>query len=232
MRRKSIFVCLLLFIVQWLATGQGSAAAQSDSVAITPAFSFNDGIYFSFDELKRNQPTYNWSDLEGKVVSNPQTYITKIEQLSLINPQGKKLSPNDIWGVCIDGLPYIKVQTGEEDQQFASFAGLRIKGRISYFSYEADSTHLVEIAAYNPVNGRPFRKGRIKKTEQVEVKKMMHWHTGEISELKLDNALKWIEDDPQLYKTLIALPTPEAEQKLLKSLMIYNDRNLVYLIKQ
>ncbi len=231
MGHKLLYVNKLLLALTCLAIGEGSAAAQSDSIAVTPKFTFADGVYLSFDDFKRNKPAYAWTDLEGKVVSNEKTYITKIEQLALKNRQGIVLSPSDIWGVCIDGLPYIKVLTGEEDKYFATFAGLRVKGRINYFSYEADSVRLVEIAAYNPVNGLPFRKGRIKKTEQIGMEKILHWDTGEIVDLTLENAIKWIADDPQLYNTLAALSEAEAGQKLLKSLMIYNDRNLVYLIK-
>jgi hypothetical protein len=231
MGHKLLYAYKLLLAISWLAIGEGSAAAQSDSIAVTPKFSFADGVYLSFDDFKRNKPSYAWTDLEGKVVSNEKTYITKIEQLALKNRQGKVLSPTDIWGVCIDGLPYIKVVTGEEDKYFATFAGFRVKGRINYFSYEADSVRLVEIAAYNPVNGLPFRKGRIKKTEQIGMEKILHWETGEIVDLTLENAMKWIADDPQLYNTLTALSETEAGEKLLKSLMIYNDRNLVYLIK-
>lgn len=215
-----------------LVMGRAVSIAQTDSVAVTPKFAFEDGVYLSYEDFRSNQPAYDWSELDGKVVSNAKTYTTKIEQLALKNQQNKTLVPANIWGVCIDGLPYIRVLTGEEDRYFATFAGLRVKGRISYFTYVADTIRMVEIAAYNPVNGLPFRKGRVKKTEQVEMEKILYWPTGEVLDFTLDNALKWMADDPQLYNTLVSLPQEEAREKLLKSLMIYNDRNLVYLIKQ
>ncbi|MBK8705673.1 MAG: hypothetical protein IPN33_20320 [Saprospiraceae bacterium] len=98
----------LLLALTCLAIGEGSAAAQSDSIAVTPKFTFADGVYLSFADFKRNKPAYAWTDLEGKVVSNEKTYITKIEQLALKNRQGIVLSPSDIWGCVSMAYPISK----------------------------------------------------------------------------------------------------------------------------
>lgn len=204
--------------------------SQQDSTSITPKFRFEDGIYVDFNAFRTNQPSFQWQDLQGQVVTNGSTLITKIESLQLSATQ-KKLDPENLWGLCIEGIPYIRVDLEGQPEAFTTFVGLSIRGKICFYKYSADTTRKVEVVAYNPINGLPFRRGTIEKKETGRLEKMLDFTTGETTDFNLSNFLLWIEDDRQLWQTIHDLPAQEANDKLLKSLMIYNDRNIVHLNK-
>lgn len=204
--------------------------SQQDSTALTPKFRFADGIYADFNAFRNNLPSYQWQDLQGQVVTNGTTLVTKIESLQWRATQ-KELDPGNFWGLCIEGIPYIRVDLEEQPEGFTTFAGLSIRGKICYFNYSADTTRKVEVVAYNPLNGLPFRRGTIEKKETGRMEKMLDFDTGKTADFNVANFLLWIEDDRQLWQTIHDLPPREANEKLLKSLLIYNDRNIVHLNK-
>lgn len=87
----------------------------------------------------------------------------------------------------------------------------------------------VQVAAYNPLTGRPFRVGTVEREEEIIVEKIMRFETGEVAEFTFENVLAWIQDDPLLVETILELPDEEKQEKLFKCLLIYDDRNEVFL---
>ena len=67
--------------------------------------------------------------------------------------------------------------------------------------------------------------------EEVFVEKIMRFETGEIVEFTVENVLHWIQDDPLLVETIKELPAEEMQEKLFKCLLIYADRNEIYVHK-
>ena len=109
-----------------------------------------------------------------------------------------------------------------------AFAGLRVRGRICYYAYDVEETKMIEIAAYNPLTGRPFRKGAVARKEAVTREEMLHFEDGRQSPFHKEAFLDWIADDPQLWRTVAELPEEELKEKLYKCLLIYDDRNPAY----
>lgn len=225
----------LLHLCLYLSALCGATLAQGQYLR-TPfnqQFRFADGVYFNFETLRSNQPMLAWSAVDGALVHNPEDYIVKIEHLRLA-ANGRPLPLDSVWAVVIEGIPYLYVPAEETGtgSGFATFAGLRVRGRICFFDYEAISTRMVTISAYNPVTGRPFRTGKVPKQETRIVEKILHWDRGEIAEFSKPNLLGWIKDDEYLFETVYALTEKEAEEKLFKCLLIYVDRNPAYLEEQ
>jgi hypothetical protein len=207
----------------------GQLAGQDDSLILTKNFKFRDGIYLSLEQLHRNRPAYTWDELDASLVTNPQTFVTKAERIRPLETEAQdSFRLDDIWAVSLGGIPYIRLEEVSIPGGMAVFAGLRVRGKICYFSYEGQVTHMVEVKAYNPLTGRPFRSATVPREERVAIEKMMRFETGEIKDFTPENFLEWIEDDPLLWQTVKELRPEEAKEKLFKSLLIYVDRKLVY----
>ena len=83
------------------------------------------------------------------------------------------------------------------------------------------------IKAYNPRTGIPFREGEVVTKREVKNSFMLSFEHGAIEALTVDNFLKWIEGDAKLTKTVERIED-NAEEKLFKCLLIYDDRNPVF----
>ncbi len=202
--------------------------AQDDSVLVTKNFKFKDGVYLTFDAFQQNLPDYTWEQAEGRMVTNADTYLTKIEWLRTKDSLNKKHIPlHQIWGVCVGGIPFIRTPIHQPD--YVLFAALRVRGKICYFAYEEEAIEQVVISAYNPLTGKPFRSGKVDNKVYRRIEKMLHFNHGEVMDFTPENFLKWIIDDPKLTETVKGLSQEEIQEKLFKCLLIYVDRNPVYI---
>ena len=83
------------------------------------------------------------------------------------------------------------------------------------------------MAAYNPLTGRPFRTGKVLREKEILVERMLSFETGQLADFNLENFKTWIADDSTLLKSFLELTPAEQQEKLFKTLLIYDDRNLV-----
>ena len=210
----SMFMCLV-------------AQAQNTDL-VTKNFKFADGVYSSHLALRANKPNWVWDSINASVVTNPQTFLTQVEYLNY-KPTGKSLNLDSIWCVVLDGIPYIKLPQGATKKALASFAGLVVRGKISYLAYEVTDSVQIPISAYNPYTGRPFMT-KMMPQERVHVyEKLMRFENGELVDFTLNNFKRLIADDKQLLNTVQDLKPKELKEKLFKTLLIYDDRNPIYI---
>ena len=134
---------------------------------------------------------------------------------------------DSIWGICLNGIPYIQVEN--EKHHFGYFTAIRVRGSICYYSYDTKKTEYVEIKAYNPLTRRPFRTASLPREKQVEQEMILDFKTGKTVEFNQNNFLKWIKDDEDLWSTVKGLTSEEVKTKLFKCILIYDDRNPIYL---
>lgn len=202
------------------------AQAQPDSLLLTKNFKFNDGVYMQFADFQKNKPTFTWAELNARMVTSDEGFVAQVEYLK---NDLQVIDLQKVWGICIEGIPYIQLKETQKENRAARFASLRVRGKICYFSFPKEVTEMVEIKAYNPLNGRPYRSSRIP-VEKIEIQEqMLDFQTGEIAAFTKENFMQWIADDPQLWNTVKDLSPSETEEKLFKCLLIYVDRNNVYL---
>jgi len=200
--------------------------AQSDSLLLTKNFEFKDGVYLSLNALHRNAPNYNWDELEAVLTTSARAFVAKVAMLK--TKSGETIDLHSVLAISLEGVPYVRVAEPSHERAVV-FAGLKVRGKISYFSYESDTTELVEISAYNPLTKRPFRKGSVPVKSSLTVEKIFYFPDGRIADFNRDRLLEWIEDDKQLWNTVNELgPDPNGE-KLFKCLLIYDDRNGFYM---
>lgn len=220
--KKALLISVFTFLLGKLVFGQ-------DSVLLTKNFRFAVGVYYNLAQLQANKPAFGLDTLEVQYFTNPQTSLTQLN--SLIFKESKQTLPLDsVWVVCLDGVPSIRIPDDEIDRELPNFAAFKLRGKICYFTYPDYRKKTIRVAAYNPRTGRPFRQGNVVRDEEVIVKKMLHFQTGETADFSDENLLAWIQDDPILVETLAELPPEQLDEKLFKSLLIYVDRNPFYLM--
>ncbi len=219
--KKIIYITILLFIFQGF-----SLNAQEQEV-MTKNYLFEDGIYLSFEDFKNNKPVYKWSEVSVNLFQNPLTFTAKSEKIFYIVAADKNLE--NVWGFSIDGVPYINLNL--ENEVLERFAGMRVRGKICYFTYDEEQPKTAAISAYNPLTKAPFRTAEVSVTETVRNEMMLRLEDGMIEYFKVENFKHWIKDDVQLMASLTNLKEEEVSEKLFKCLLIYNDRNEVLVNK-
>jgi hypothetical protein len=205
-----------------------SGVQAQDSTLLNRSFQFEDGLYLSFEDFKNNQPAYSPDQYEMVHVVNPQTLLAQVASLSLASEQAFELS--SLWGICIDGRPYIQIDREEVGKDLASFAGMKVVGRFCFYSYQKPIRVPVEIKAYNPLTGRPFRSGTVDKTEFKDHYRMLDFLDGTIRVFSKANLLDWVQEDNRISRLVRSLD-PQDGETLLRALIAYNDRNLIFIKK-
>lgn len=209
------------------------ALAQNDSLILTKNYHFNDGVYMNFEAFQSNSPDYKWDELKANLVTNPQTFLTQIQYVYIKNEEEDiPLDVDKIWCVSLAGIPYLKLPKGEVKKDLATFAGLQLRGKICYYSFEDYRMVQIPMHAYNPYTGKPFRSGIVERKKNVKFEKILNFETGEITDLTVENLKKWIKDDTKLFDTMNSLSYEEVEEKLFKCLLIYDDRNVIRVKKR
>ena len=226
----------------FLLTTIALSAQSDDSLLLTKNFLFKDGIYLSLDALHRNAPDYAWDDLEALLTTSARAFVAKVAKLK--TKSGENIDLHSVLAISLEGVPYVRItQTREaealsmtreaepssRERQAVVFAGLKVRGKIAYFSYETDTTELVEISAYNPLTKRPFRKGHVPVKSSLTVDKIFYFPDGRIADFTRERLLEWIGDDKQLWNTVNELGNDPNREKLYKCLLIYDDRNGFYM---
>lgn len=209
----------------------GSAFAQSDSVWVSKNFLFREGIFLSYQSFRSNAPDMSWEEVEATLFTNPQTYLTHIREVKTAAGEGA-IDPDSIWGICLQGIPYVRLERAWIQKELATFAPLELRGKICYFDFDRIDTVQVKMTAYNPANGLPFRQAMVDKEVEVNMPKILNFETGEVADFTRDNLLRWIAGDPALSQAALELGEDELESKLFKILLIYVDRNRVYIPMQ
>jgi hypothetical protein len=202
------------------------AGFAQDSVQLTNNFEFNNGVYLTIKDLQNNQPNYNWQEVKASAHINRDKNIVRFEYLNLVDSLDNvvgNLTNTDFWGICVDGVPYIRVADTMIDE--VQFVGLRTRGKICYFEYDSYEMRSVPMTIYDPKTRKPVWVQYVDNKEPIEKQKMMDFSTGIVEDLDIAVFKDWIKNDAQLINTIDDLSEKEVNQKLYKMMLIYNDRH-------
>lgn len=213
-----------------LLAGLSLVANPGWSQEVTPTFAFANGLYLSYDEFVRNEPAMSWEDLETSLVTNPRTWITQVEYIRN-RESGEPITMEKLWGLSLDGVPYIRIPADSIDKPLPAFAGLRITGALCYFQYERTESRNIEMAAYNPLTGKAFRRGEVTRNF-VELREfVLRWEDGTIGPFSRSQLIQWTTRDQLIQRTLRRL-SPDQENlgdQLYNVLLSYNKRHPAFL---
>lgn len=204
----------------------GSAQAQQK---IKKGYDFEDGVYTSHADFKNNKPSfplYRIPSFDYQLDGEKNLLFLSENSVAKLSDSEIK-SLDNIWGLCINGKPYMKVNPRGKDGAIY-FVSYHVLGRICYLYYPSIEDKEVEMMIYHPYSGARVGGRKIVNRERVLVKKIMLFETGELQDYSAENFKKWIEDDERLTKTLNDMTEEELQKKLFKTIKIYNDRHPIF----
>lgn len=216
----------LCFLILFLA-GQHLVAQLSASDSLVPVdvnYRFVEGVYTDVEALKRNEPTHVLANLGGNLVVQEDEYLLKVEHLHLRGRPDLRLQLADLKVICVKGLPYVQAYQ-DTLRQFTVYAGLRVRGRLSYYAYEQQRPDTFLVKAYNPLTGRPFRQQNVIREKSYLMEKVLNLETEKVHDFDLDNMLELLATDEALVKSLRQLSPAEATARLQRCLLIFDDRH-------
>jgi len=218
---------LLLLTLLGYALTTTNVLAQD--IVFNNKFEFKDGIYLSYDEFINNTPSYNIEKVQVKEKDTHFFNKKKIKSIKYRDKYGKKqkIDIKDVWGICINKVPYIQYQIQQTKTRNSiglikrvytyngDFTRIRILGNICHFNIEDIFTH--------PSDGY-FDGSGMADTKLVSVQKILKVETGEVRDFTPINLKDFIKDDSALYKHYIE-NDEERDQKIFLYLQKYNERN-------
>lgn len=196
-------------------------------------YEFQDGIYTSHLDLFKDQPSHPLYALPnfGYQLDRQQNLLF-LSQSTLEQLDASKLKNLDaIWGICVRGVPYVKIQP-KEKSDVVYFARYHIVGRISYFYYPTIEDEQVDMPIYDPWIGQRVGGRIITNRERRLIKKIMWLETGEVRPYTVADFRALAKSDQRLMRTLDEMTPTEATKKLFKTIQIFNDRNPILLKKR
>ncbi len=211
----SFFLCLLFTTVQ----------AQSDSTRLTAKFKFKDGFYATIEQFKHNKPTFALTDFKGAII--PKASEAGLEIIP--NESAQTIDIQRVWGIVVDGKPYIRYAIDTAKKHSRSYQALQIVGKLCYFSYTIEETTSIPMPVYDPIGGRLLYTGKVKNKAKNTFRKILSLADGTIADLNLESLKHYTADDKKLQKSVTELTANDPLQRLLKTLQIYNDRNSIYI---
>jgi len=218
---------ILLFALVEIVRGQ-TLPTSAENTILDNTTIFSDGIYLSREAFLTNKPEIQWGG-DPAVFLNPQTLILKADYWIL--GSGDTLFADQAYALAVDGKPYLRIP--EIESLLEAFVPLKVRGRICHYSYPVVREQSVEVAAYNPLTGKPFRRGTVINEEDETEHWIFHFLTGERKLLTRESLMEWVSDDPALVKAIKELEDDQNSiEKLIKSLKIYDDRHPVMLPPQ
>ncbi len=226
MNKERYNFCLTFLIV--FVLGFMSPTPSVSQTVVTKNFKFEDGIYASFDNFQKNKPNFKWQEVETSLATNPSSLMTYIEYLRL-KPALESIELDSIWGIVIDGIPFIRLNNADRIRNFSIFSGLVLRGRYCYFQFDTLTEKKIPITAYVPETGQPFVTKDVTQKQRIILEKLLDFETGSIYDFTLPNFKSLIENDAELLTSVQDLTQREAKEKLFKCLLIFNDRHPVFL---
>ncbi len=213
-----IALVLMLVFQVWAA----GLPAQTDSVRLSNAYRFQDGLYRSHAAFLADQPDISWDEVDAQVFVNEVSFQARLGDLRR-KDDGTVIPAASLWGFSRDGVPYLHVDPEKRSRGVEHFAGLQYTGRVSYFGFPEDSTSLVTIKAYNPLTGKPFREGKVERTETYLKEFILLVETGEIRPLAWEYLRPWIDNDEELLQQTAQVR--EKDLDLIRIIQAYDRRN-------
>jgi hypothetical protein len=195
---------------------------------------FKDGLYLSVDDFRKNRPTLPLDSISYSEKEDDNGAFRKILYGFKLNKSGslKWIKIKKIWGICINGIPYINQhrfftnvseQTQIKDYIILSthgytFTRIAMIGHLCFIPMEG-----IRKSSYY-WNQNPYNQ----KTKKFILKKyIIKLSTGETVKFNRYNLMKLIMDDKNLVRKLKRV-NHKKEDEVLEILLQYNEKHPLY----
>ncbi len=224
--KKILFSLILgLFCLGFAPIRSVAQAQKKDSIRLSSKFKFADGVYASFADLRANRPTEAAKNLDISKSLRPRENSIIINS---VKKGAEAVNFNAFFAVVIDGNPYLR---SANDSTGRTFIGLQTVGKLCYYSYSADEETRIEMPVHDPETKKVIYTGAVKNKVRKTVRKIFNFNTGEINDLTINNLERMAADDKNLVNTMHGYAPDDLNDRLVKCLLIYNDRNFVFIPK-
>jgi hypothetical protein len=209
------------------------SSAQLDTsklVRYTPDFSFNDGIFLNFNQVRNNAPIPK-SRLITDVDYYDKDYFLEVLSSKYIYfydyyGNRQQVKSDDIWGFSRNGVLYILIDN--------DFFRITIVGRICHF---VATTTTYENRYYDPYYSNPYyydsyyRYGGYPSTYKTNEMRqyLLDFDTGQIYNYETKNLEVLLMKDPELHDEYVQLKNKKRKQLKFMYLRKFNERNPLYL---
>lgn len=219
----------LSFILLFLFTANISSA----QIEFNRQHKFKDGIYLSAMDFRNDSPTIPPEDYtyEEKGSTSVYAYQRHLYDLKMIDSEKNlsKKNMNKIWGICINGVPYINqylfFKTPKQDnledpkifKNYYSFAQIAMIGHICTITAEGYKTDYLEATLTYNYNATKFKA----------VKKLINVDDGELLDFNVNNLSECIQSDEELFSEF--KKDKKKKKKIDEYIVRYNQRNPINL---
>jgi hypothetical protein len=222
---------LILFIINLLLI-PSIAISQTDTVKYTPEFEFKDGFYFSFSQVKQNDPIPG-ARLISDYDHNDVDFYNKIldqKHLAFFDKNGvrQQVPVSKLWGFSRNGVLYIKLGEG--------FHRITIVGSICHF--------VATVTTYNDRYYDPYYGGRYgrtpyydpyspynrRNTRNSEMRQyLLDFESGKVMDYDFKSIEVLLMKDPELHDEFAELRKRKKKQLKFYYLRKFNERNPLYI---
>jgi hypothetical protein len=195
-----------------------------DSVKLTAKFRFRDGVYATARDWRNNEPTF-----QDDLLLKDAIYTSG--SLDFVKTPDPKVAT--AFAIVKDGVIYIHHNdTDSLRSTKANFVKLQIQGKLCYFSLTRREDKKVPMNVYDPSNGAYVYTGYVINRETNVYRYFFSFKTGEIFILNTENLSRQAADDKKVVATIADFKADDdLQQRLFKTLLVYNDRNTVFVKK-
>ncbi|NJM15437.1 MAG: hypothetical protein HC896_08735 [Bacteroidales bacterium] len=218
---KIIMTCFLFFYPLYV----GAAAADSSQKALfSPDFRFADGVFFSFEQVKLNEPV-----AKSRILTNTSfndrdffTDVTNQQSISFYDNAGaaRKISVDKVWGYADNGRLYIQLH--------GVFSRITVVGAGCHFV----ALHTSYSSNYDPymygTYGYGYQPQVINKNTELR-QYLLDFSTGKIYDYNYNSLEVLLMNDPELHDEFVKLRKRKKKQLKFYYLRKYNERNPVYI---
>ncbi len=198
-----------------------------DSARLDKHFRFVDGCFLSWNAFRQNRPELPIDSVRVVSFTNPRTRRTVIERIHTL--RGMPVRPDSVQVFVQEGIPYLAVRTTWTGDTTTAFVPLKVRGKICYLTWTDTQVRWTQIQAWNPKTGKPFRTGRVPVAEEVVRQQLVHFPTGVRVPFHRDGLARLVADDAEVLTQVLALPPDADPRRLYRLLLLYDERNPVYL---
>ena len=209
---------LSYFVILCLSFAQNSSA----QVLFDGTYQFPEGVYLTHESFMTRIPDFSWEEIAGEMVQLPEDFRVQIANFGL---KSGRLNAA-VYAISLDGFPYFFVKEDTE-LHFYEFAGLRVRGLWSYYEYEGTELSSRLMYAYNPANGRPFRRAIVEREKNTTHRILIDMLSGERQKLTIEAVADIVGGESDILRAVEALKTtdPEYFAKLRQAVKLYNERH-------
>ncbi|MGZ3862927.1 MAG: hypothetical protein ACXVPN_10985 [Bacteroidia bacterium] len=198
--------------------------AQSDSVAYTGDMVLKDGLYFSYTDMRKNNP-FPKENIISAADKSELDFIFKTvsdnKEISVAyNGQPEKVETKKIWGFCQNNTVYINFQ--------GKFYRIPVFGNISNFLGTVEVYNNYNSGFYGGVGvgmgmGYGGMMGAPMPVKQRETRQFIFdFYSGDIMDYTLDNVEMLISRDLKLYEEFMQLKKKKRRDMMMLYVRKYN----------